>query len=282
MTALVDRRTVVAAIGLLLGGCAAQPRMRSGFGGPPGAGPAADYGPLLDDGHEIPSLDLATVNPDLLRRRVAFSGPYRPGTIVVNIAQRRLYLVQPGGYAIRYAVGVGREEALDFHGSAIIGRKAEWPRWAPTEIMIERMPRYAAYAGGMPGGLGNPLGARALYLYRGDRDTYFRLHGTNEPETIGTAVSSGCIRLFNHDIIDLYNRVPVGTPVVVLQEPGLVAASKERGPTAVTPEPDVDYGPGPDADTGFDASAPAPPGPPQESLAAPSRESWPPQAGPWN
>ena len=116
--------------------------------------------------------------------------------------------------------------------------------------MIETMPRYAAYAGGMAGGIGNPLGARALYLYRGARDTYFRLHGTNEPETIGTAVSSGCIRLFNHDIIDLYNRVPVGTPVVVLQEPGPTAdlqgpVAGEPGPATVAPGPDVVYGPGP-------------------------------------
>ena len=136
----------------------------------------------------------------------------------MNVAERRLYLVQPGGVAIRYAVGVGREEALNFRGSAVIGRKAEWPHWSPTGDMIRRMPIYAHYVNGLPGGIGNPLGARALYLYRGNQDTYFRLHGTNEPDTIGDKVSSGCIRLFNQDIIDLYNRVPVGAPVVVLQE----------------------------------------------------------------
>jgi hypothetical protein len=108
------------------------------------------------------------------------------------------------------------------------------------------MPRYAAYGGGMAGGVGNPLGARALYLYRDGRDTYFRLHGTNEPETIGTAVSSGCIRLFNHDIIDLYARVPVGTPVVVLQEglsgaPEPASYAREPGPQP----PDVMIDPGP-------------------------------------
>ena len=135
----------------------------------------------------------------------------------MNVTERRLYLVQSGGRALRYAVGVGREEALNFRGSAVIGRKAEWPRWIPTADMINKTPRYAAYAGGMPGGLENPLGARALYLYVGDRDSYFRIHGTNEPTTIGSAVSSGCIRLFNQDIIDLYNRVPPGAPVVVLQ-----------------------------------------------------------------
>ncbi|HTR12693.1 MAG TPA: L,D-transpeptidase [Roseiarcus sp.] len=275
MTAVLDRRAVVTALGLLLGGCA-PPRgyvpQGAAFGGYfPG------YGPIKDDGHMIPGLDPTTVNPDKLRREVAFAGPYRPGTIVVDVADRRLYLVEPGGRAIRYTVGVGRNEALNFRGSAVIGRKAEWPRWAPTASMIDRMPRYAAYAGGMPGGLGNPLGARALYLYRGNRDTYFRLHGTNEPETIGTKVSSGCIRLFNHDIIDLYNRVPVGAPVVVLQEPGALVASQEREPTAVASESDVGYGPGADVGSDFDDAAPMPAG----AWPEPWRESGPPPAGPW-
>ena len=141
----------------------------------------------------------------------------RPGSILINIAARRLYLIESNERAIRYSVGVGREEALDFRGAAYVGRKEEWPRWIPTRSMIERIPRYAAYAGGMPGGLGNPLGARALYLYRGGADTYFRIHGTNEPATIGSAVSSGCIRLFDHDIIDLYDRVQIGATVYVRQ-----------------------------------------------------------------
>src|SRR5208282_4132132 len=238
MTAVIDRRTVLAAIALLLEGCASRaipPGMSFYPIGDPGF--ASAYGPIVDQGHEIPALDLTKIDPSLLRQHTRFAGPYRPGTIVVNVAERRLYLVQPGGVAIRYAVGVGREEALNFRGSAVIGRKAEWPRWAPTASMIQRMPRYAAYAGGMLGGLDNPLGARALYLYRGNQDTHFRLHGTNEPETIGTAVSSGCIRLFNHDIIDLYNRVPVGSPVVVQQEPGPVADLQERVPAAVAQGP---------------------------------------------
>ena len=201
---------------------------------------ASAYGPISDDGRLIPALDLTEIDPGLLRQRVAFAGPYRPGTIVVNVGERRLYLVQPGGVAIRYAVGVGREEALNFRGSAVIGRKSEWPRWSPTASMIHRMPIYAEYAQGMPGGIGNPLGARALYLYRGKQDTFFRLHGTNEPTTIGGAVSSGCIRLFNQDIIDLYNRVPVGAPVVVLQEapePSYRAAASADGfPDRAVPE----------------------------------------------
>jgi lipoprotein-anchoring transpeptidase ErfK/SrfK len=282
MMALLDRRAAIAAFGslLALGGCAA-PGPVSMRGSPrAGAGYLPGYGPLVDDGHEIPGLDASTVNPDVLRRQVPFSGPYRPGTIVVDIPERRLYLVEPGGAAMRYTVGVGREEALNFRGSAVIGRKAEWPRWAPTGTMIERMPRYAAYAGGMAGGLGNPLGARALYLYRGSKDTYFRLHGTNEPETIGTAVSSGCIRLFNHDIIDLYNRAPVGTPVIVLQEQGPMADLQEPEPAAAAAqrramgaaEPDDSYGavpygyqPGfygsyPDPGSYYDAGPPGPNG----------------------
>ncbi len=178
---------------------------------------AYEYGPITNEPYPIEAIDVSRRDPSLLRQEVAYAGPYKPGTIVVNIAERRLYLVQPGGRALRYAVGVGRAEALNFQGSAVIGRKSEWPNWTPTATMISAIPRYAAYAGGMPGGINNPLGARALYLYRDGQDTHFRLHGTIEPDTIGTAVSSGCIRLVNQDIIDLYNRVPVGTKVVVLQ-----------------------------------------------------------------
>lgn len=197
--AMPSRRAFMAGMLLLPAGCAA-----------PGG-----YGQITDGKNVVPAL--GDRNPDLNRQEVAFSRPYKPGTIVVSIPERRLYLVQSNGRALRYAVGVGRAEALNFRGSAIIGQKAEWPAWTPTANMIRAIPRYASFAGGMPGSINNPLGARALYLYRNGRDTFFRLHGTTEPETIGTAVSSGCIRLVNHDIIDLYNRVPTGTQVVVLQ-----------------------------------------------------------------
>jgi lipoprotein-anchoring transpeptidase ErfK/SrfK len=123
--------------------------------------------------------------------------------------------VRDDGTAIRYGVGVGRE-GFGWHGRATVRRKAEWPTWTPPHEMTLRDHEAAKWASGMPGGPENPLGARAMYLYQGDRDTLYRLHGNNDPSSIGKAVSSGCIRLLNHDIIDLFNRVPVGTPVVVL------------------------------------------------------------------
>jgi lipoprotein-anchoring transpeptidase ErfK/SrfK len=178
---------------------------------------AAMYGPRLDERHPLPATDISEVDPRFLRREVAYYGREEPGTIVVDTASRYLYLVREGGRAIRYGIGVGKE-GLAWGGRARVGRKAEWPRWTPTAAMIRREPeRNARWAGGMEGGLDNPLGARALYLYDGGRDTMYRIHGTTEPWSIGQSVSSGCIRLFNQDIIDLYSRVPVGSPVVVLQ-----------------------------------------------------------------
>ena len=151
-----------------------------------------------------------------LRAEVDYQGPYRPGTVVVDVPNRYLYLVEPGNRAMRYGVGVGKE-GYQFHGWATIKRKEEWPHWTPTQNMIRLQPeRYGPYASGLPGGETNPLGARALYLYDGDRDTLFRIHGTIEPWSIGKQVSSGCIRMLNQDVIDLYNRVPTGTRVMVL------------------------------------------------------------------
>ena len=165
----------------------------------------------------IQPIDLTTIDQSLLRQQVAWKGKEKPGTIVVNVPERRLYLVEAEGRAMRYGIGVGRSEGANFRGSAVIGRKEKWPHWTPTANMMAAIPVYRHYAGGMDGGPDNPLGPRALYLYRDGQDTFFRLHGTTEPETIGQAVSSGCIRLFNQDIIDLYNRVPVGAHVTVVQ-----------------------------------------------------------------
>ena len=147
-------------------------------------------------------------------RNVRFSG-YAPGTIVIDVRQRFLYYVLRPGLARRYGVGVGRA-GMAWSGRAVVGRKAAWPRWTPTRDMIRREPhKYARWAGGMRGGRGNPLGARALYLYSGGRDTMYRIHGTNEPGTIGRAVSSGCIRMVNDHVTELYNLVNVGSTVIV-------------------------------------------------------------------
>ncbi len=135
-----------------------------------------------------------------------------PGTIVVDTRTRHLYLIRPNAQAIQYGIGVGRQ-GFEWKGNARVGRKAEWPRWIPPREMLQRRPDLPE---SMEGGLENPLGARALYLFQGNKDTLFRIHGTNEPDTIGKAVSSGCIRMMNADVIDLYQRVGVGTRVVVL------------------------------------------------------------------
>ncbi len=177
---------------------------------------ATYYAAKTNEPFPVPAVDLRRVPQKFWRQEVDYVSDYAPGTIVVSTAERHLYLVQRNNRALRYGVGVGREEGLQFKGTAIISRKAEWPGWTPTANMIKTQPdRYKPYAAGLPGGPTNPLGPRALYLYRNGRDTHFRLHGTVEPYTIGQQVSSGCIRLINQDIIDLYSRVPTGTRVVV-------------------------------------------------------------------
>jgi len=174
------------------------------------------YPALYGEPFPIAALDTRRIRPELLRQSVPYRTSEVIGTIIVDPLERYLYLVQENGMALRYGVGVGRE-GLEWSGRAVVARKAAWPRWTPTANMIAREPeRNARWAGGMPGGPENPLGARALYLYRDGVYTMYRLHGTSEPESIGEAVSSGCIRLFNHDIIDLHRRTPLQTEVLVL------------------------------------------------------------------
>lgn len=176
-------------------------------------------GSLKDDPFDIPLVDRTLLDPDLARTTVTYTGGQRPGTIVVDIDERRLYLVQGDGTAVRYGIGVGRQ-GFSWRGVATINRKAKWPGWTPTTTMLRLRPDMAR---GAAPGIGNPLGARALYLYQGKRDTMFRIHGTNEPWSIGTQVSSGCIRLLNEDIVDLFERVPVGTTVLVRRSGNLRA-----------------------------------------------------------
>jgi lipoprotein-anchoring transpeptidase ErfK/SrfK len=162
-------------------------------------------GLLADDSYQL--------DPEWQKQMVYYRTTEPPGTIIISTAERHLYLVQPGGRAIRYGIGVGRD-GFQWQGLLNISRKAEWPDWVPPPEMIERQPYLPRF---MAGGPGNPLGARALYLGQ----TVYRIHGTNQPETIGHAVSSGCFRLVNNDVVDLYDRVPVGTRVIIKQAASL-------------------------------------------------------------
>jgi lipoprotein-anchoring transpeptidase ErfK/SrfK len=165
---------------------------------------------LIDDqpGY-TPSPEEENISGPFERQVVFFRTTEAPGTIVVHTADRYLYLVQPNNRAIRYGIGVGRD-GFQWAGMHKIARKQEWPDWRPPPEMIQRQPYLPRF---MAGGPGNPMGARALYI----GTTVYRIHGTNQPQTIGHAVSSGCFRLVNNDVIDLYDRVPVGTKIVVKQ-----------------------------------------------------------------
>ncbi|MDB5509463.1 MAG: L,D-transpeptidase [Hyphomicrobiales bacterium] len=150
--------------------------------------------------------------PSSTRRMVSAPMRQPKGTVVVDTRSRNLYLMMGDGRAMAYGIGVGRQ-GFSWKGQARVGRKAQWPGWTPPAAMLKRRPDLPRH---MAGGIDNPLGARALYLYQGKKDTLYRIHGTNEPWTIGQAVSSGCIRMLNNDVVDLFTRVPVGAKVVVL------------------------------------------------------------------
>jgi lipoprotein-anchoring transpeptidase ErfK/SrfK len=158
----------------------------------------------------VPSAQDSILPPEFRPQPVYFRTNEKPGTIIINTDERFLYLVQPDNRAIRYGVGVGRD-GFQWSGLLKISRKAEWPDWRPPPEMIQRQPYLPRF---MAGGEGNPMGARALYL----GDTIYRIHGTNQPKTIGHALSSGCFRMVNNDVMDLYERVPVGTKVIVRQQ----------------------------------------------------------------
>ncbi|MCC5992304.1 MAG: L,D-transpeptidase [Rhodobacteraceae bacterium] len=174
-----------------------------------------DYSARQDGPHLMPAVGMSIIPPEFHRDVVPYSTPHRPGTIIIDNGARKLFLVLEGGHALRYGISVGRE-GFTWRGMGTIYRKAHWPGWTPTANMIRRDPALRRYAGGYPGGPSNPLGARALYLLTGGADRGYRIHGTPEWWLIGRYVSSGCIRMINHDVIDLYERVPNGTRVLTI------------------------------------------------------------------
>ncbi len=210
---------------------------------PPGPAGAADaiepnynaiYAEVKDGSFVVPAVNYSQVNSAFLRKNIAYSTPESAGTIVVDPANHYLYHVEGGGRATRYGVGVGREGFV-WAGEATIHSKQEWPDWYPPKEMLDRRPdlmksMVELQSGiGMHGGPANPLGARAMYLWQGNKDTYFRIHGTNEPWTIGLSQSSGCIRMINQDAMDLYAKTPIGTRVVVLGSPNAVPLKLATG-----------------------------------------------------
>jgi lipoprotein-anchoring transpeptidase ErfK/SrfK len=190
---------------LALSGCATSGS--PGFFGP-------SYGSVTDAGYRLPSIPTAKVPLKYQRQTVSYATKEKPGTIVVDTGARHLYFLLKNGKAMRYGIGVGKQ-GFEWSGTARIGLKRTWPSWTPPKEMIKRRPDLAKFAGGMDPGLKNPLGARAMYLFNKRGDMGYRLHGTPEWWSIGKAMSSGCIRLLNQDIIDLYNRAEVGAKVIV-------------------------------------------------------------------
>lgn len=176
------------------------------------------YDVIRDDGHTLPAIPYSRIDSRFLRQEVDYATREPAGTIVVDTRANFLFLVQPGGKAIRYGVGLGKA-GFAWQGRGVIQRKAKWPRWTPPDDMVSRQPelrQFAAAEGGANPGLNNPLGARALYIFKDGKDTLYRVHGTPDWQSVGHATSSGCVRMLNQDVIDLFDRVPSGTPIVVL------------------------------------------------------------------
>ena len=218
----VGRRSFMLGAGsLLLSGCVSSP-------GPQVAAPAPAaehvqpvrplmYDALPDEKFEVPAVDVAQMEPRWWRQEVDYESDETPGTLVVETGEKYLYHVRPNGRAMRYGIGVGRQ-GFSWEGRAVIAYKRVWPRWTPPDSMVERQPELKPYSianGGMEPSATNPMGARALYIHQGGRDTIYRVHGTHQPWSIGKAISSGCIRLINQDIIHLHDNVRDGSALVV-------------------------------------------------------------------
>jgi len=174
------------------------------------------YGPVPEERFPIPAVNVAKLNPKYFRSTVRYASKEAPGTIIVDPRNHYVYRIEGDGLATRYGASVGRD-GFRWTGEAYVGRKSEWPVWTPPKEMIARQPEVAKYAGGMAPGLDNPLGARTLHLYRDGVYTLYTLYSTIQPQTIGKNVSSGCIGLLTQDMLELYERTPVNTKVVVLK-----------------------------------------------------------------
>ncbi|MGN6486259.1 MAG: L,D-transpeptidase [Devosia sp.] len=218
---LIGRRHLLAGAASLaalsLAGCASSGQTRIARAETPSVPPdvAAMYGAMPDERFPIPAARMELIEPQFWRQAVDDPTGERPGTLVVDTTNRFLYLVQENGRAMRYGVGIGRD-GFTWSGRGVIQYKREWPTWTPPAEMIKRQPELEPYRHGMPPSIENPLGARALYIFKAGRDTIYRVHGATDERTIGKAISSGCVRLLNQDAIDLYNRVPSGSPILVL------------------------------------------------------------------
>lgn len=231
-SATPSRRAVMAGFAslaaLALAGCSTTGAPRSAIAEPvrPAIPPdvLAKYAARPEEDHPVPAADISHLDPRYWRQEVDNTTGEAEGTVVVDTPNYFLYWTMPNGRAMRYGVGLGRA-GFEWNGRAHIAYKRKWPVWTPPGEMITRQPELEMYRHGQPPGLLNALGARALYIHQGNRDTLYRVHGTMDVASIGQAVSSGCVRLLFHDIIDLYERVPSGAPIVVKAGPTMPAVT---------------------------------------------------------
>ncbi|MDN2567132.1 L,D-transpeptidase [Aquibium sp. A9E412] len=210
-------------------GCVAVPQRTPAAKLQPAPAPAPVVPPMYyarpEERFPVPEVDIARLDRRFWRTEVAYPGKEKPGTLIVDTPAKYLYHVRPGGRAMRYGIGVGRE-GFAWAGRAIVAYKRKWPRWTPPDSMVARQPELEPYSianGGMDPGPRNPLGSRALYIHKDGKDTLYRLHGTPEAWSIGKAVSSGCIRLINQDVMHLHDTVRDGSPIVVIPDPAMEA-----------------------------------------------------------
>jgi len=222
----LGRRSFVLGLGAMtVTGCVATPPSAPVTNVAPAPEPVVPpmYYAMPDEEFPIPEVDIAKLDRRFWRMDIDYQTDEEPGTLIVDTPNKYLYHVKPEGRATRYGVGVGRE-GFAWAGRAIVAYKRKWPRWTPPDSMVARQPELEPYSianGGMDPGLNNPLGARALYIHKNGKDTLYRIHGTPEAWSIGKAVSSGCIRLINQDVVHLYNEVRGGSRIVVIPDPAM-------------------------------------------------------------